>query len=63
MSKHTFHIGPMHLVIDVEQLSDSVWTASTFYKGERFVARSDTRQRAIAALLIALKSEISTAKG
>lgn len=60
MAKQTIRVGPMHLVIDVEQLSDNVWSASMPYKGERFEALSDSQQGATVALLIVLKSEISS---
>lgn len=59
MSKHTIHIGAMHLVIDVEQSSQHNWRASMSYEGERIEARADTEQDAVSGLLTALKSEMS----
>ena len=57
--KHTFRLASSHFTIDLDEDDDGIWTASMLFRGERLEARSETPDAAKAALLVALKSELS----
>jgi len=57
--QHTFRIASSYFTVDLEEDDDGMWTAAMMFRGERLEARSGTPEEAQAALLVALKSELS----
>jgi hypothetical protein len=59
MSRRTIHIGARHHVINVEQLSEKDWWATTLFRGEQIEAVADTERGVVSALLAPLKAQFS----
>lgn len=56
--RKTIRIGSVQFTIDLVEENDGLWTASMMFRGELLEARSATSAEAMAALMVALKSEI-----
>ena len=57
--QHTFRIASSYVTVDLTEDDDGVWTASMTFRGQLLEARSERAADAEAALLVALKSELS----